>query len=40
MPMNGRYLIWIAAVALQHGLTVATRDDHYAAVEGLKFERW
>ena len=32
--------IWIAAMALQHGLTVATRDNHFQAVEGLKVEMW
>ena len=27
--------LWIAATALQHGLVLATRDDHFAAIEGL-----
>ena len=27
--------LWIAASALQHGLILATRDEHYAAIEGL-----
>ena len=27
--------LWIAAAALQHGLLLATRDDHFAAIEGL-----
>jgi len=27
--------LWIAAAALQHGLVLATRDDHFAAIEGL-----
>jgi tRNA(fMet)-specific endonuclease VapC len=32
--------IWIAAVALQHSLPLATRDDHFQAVEGLRLENW
>lgn len=32
--------IWIAALALQHDLTLATRDKHFEAVEGLKVEMW
>ena len=32
--------IWIAAIALQHGLTLATRDNHFQAVENLKVEMW
>lgn len=28
--------IWIAAQALQHNLTLDTRDDHFKKVEGLK----
>jgi tRNA(fMet)-specific endonuclease VapC len=32
--------IWIAAMALQHGLTLATRDNHFQAVEGLNIEMW
>jgi|SRR3972149_3393887 len=32
--------IWIAAVALQHGLTVVSRDGHFGEVENLKFETW
>jgi tRNA(fMet)-specific endonuclease VapC len=32
--------IWIAALALQHDLTLATRDIHFEAVEGLKIEMW
>ena len=27
--------LWIAATALQHGLVLATRADHFAAIEGL-----
>jgi len=32
--------IWIAAVALQYGLTLATRDAHFKEVEGLLVESW
>ena len=32
--------IWIAAIALQHGLTLVTRDTHFGAVEGLKTAAW
>lgn len=27
--------LWIAASALQHGLVLATRDEHFEAIEGL-----
>lgn len=32
--------IWIAACALQHDLTLVTRDRHFKYVEGLPFEAW
>jgi len=32
--------IWIAAVAMQHGLTVVSRDDHFADVTDLAREVW
>jgi tRNA(fMet)-specific endonuclease VapC len=32
--------IWIAAIALQHALTLATRDAHFEAVEGLRLAAW
>ena len=32
--------LWIAAVALQHDLTVMTRDNHFAAVSGLATVGW
>jgi tRNA(fMet)-specific endonuclease VapC len=32
--------IWIAAVAMQHGLTVVSRDGHFANVAGLPVEVW
>ncbi len=41
---NGRPIpendIWIAAIALQHGLTVATGDPHFDHVEDLLVEAW
>jgi tRNA(fMet)-specific endonuclease VapC len=32
--------VWIAALALQHSLTLITRDAHFKLVDGLKFEKW
>ena len=32
--------IWIAAAAIQHGLTLATRDDHFKEVDGLPIKNW
>ena len=32
--------IWIAAIALQHELTLATRDVHFDEVEGLELAAW
>lgn len=32
--------IWIAAVALQHGLVLVSRDSHFEHVEGLQLDRW
>ena len=32
--------IWIAAVAMQHGLVLVTRDAHFNEVESLEIERW
>jgi len=37
IPQND---IWIAAIAAQHGLTVVSRDDHFADVSGLPIEAW
>jgi tRNA(fMet)-specific endonuclease VapC len=31
---------WIAAIALQHNLTLVTRDAHFKLVDGLKVETW
>ena len=32
--------LWIAALALQHGLQLASRDGHFDYVEGLQVEAW
>ncbi|RMG56201.1 MAG: type II toxin-antitoxin system VapC family toxin [Acidobacteria bacterium] len=32
--------IWIAAIALQHDLTVATRDTHFGEITDLKVAIW
>lgn len=32
--------IWIAAIAMQHSLVVATRDKHFDEVDGLSTEEW
>jgi tRNA(fMet)-specific endonuclease VapC len=32
--------LWIAAIALQHSLTIVTRDEHFNEVDGLAVERW
>jgi tRNA(fMet)-specific endonuclease VapC len=44
LRLKGRPLpendIWIAALALQHGLTLATRDGHFQAVQGLHTASW
>ncbi len=32
--------IWIAAIAVQRGLVLATRDSDFAYVDGLAFEIW
>lgn len=37
IPINDQ---WIAAAALEHGLVVATRDGHFAEIEGLSVEAW
>ena len=31
---------WIAALALQHRLTVLSRDEHFDAIPGLRRESW
>ena len=32
--------LWIAASAVRHGLTLASRDRHFEAVAGLSLDRW
>jgi tRNA(fMet)-specific endonuclease VapC len=32
--------IWIAAVALQYGLPLATRDEHFKYLESLALKNW
>lgn len=32
--------VWIAALALQHGLTLVSRDAHFMHVDGLVLESW
>ena len=44
LRLKGRPLpendVWIAALALQHGLTLVTRDAHFQEVENLQVEAW
>jgi len=32
--------LWIAAVAIQHGLVRVSRDEHFQNLPGLEIERW
>jgi tRNA(fMet)-specific endonuclease VapC len=32
--------IWIAAVAMQHSLSLVSRDEHFANIERLNLVRW
>jgi len=32
--------IWVAAIARQHGLILASRDEHFNYVEGLQRQTW
>ena len=32
--------IWIAALAMEHGLILVTRDEHFTIIEGLKKATW
>ncbi|MEW6327120.1 MAG: type II toxin-antitoxin system VapC family toxin [Thermodesulfobacteriota bacterium] len=32
--------IWIAAIAMAHGLTLVSRDEHFKKIGGLKREVW
>ena len=44
LQVRGRPLpendIWIAAIAMQHGLTLISRDRHFEEIAGLQRERW
>jgi len=35
-----RTIFWIAAIAMQHGLTLISRDRHFEEIAGLQRERW
>ena len=37
LPAND---LWIAATAFRHGLTLVTRDQHFASIEKLSLEQW
>lgn len=32
--------LWVAATAVQHGLVLASRDEHFGEIEELQQERW
>ncbi len=32
--------IWIAAIAQQYELTVATRDNHFKAIDSISLQNW
>lgn len=32
--------IWIAALAIEHGLTLVSRDEHFKKIDGLKRDEW
>lgn len=32
--------LWIAATAIQHQLTLVSRDEHFAEIDGLSVEKW
>ena len=44
LRMRGRPLpendIWIAAIVLQHDLTLVTRDEHFNEIESLQVVAW
>lgn len=44
LRLKGRPLpendIWIAAIAVQHELTLISRDAHFSEIENLKVETW
>jgi tRNA(fMet)-specific endonuclease VapC len=44
LRLKGRPLlendIWIAAITMQHGLTLVTRDAHFQEIAGLTVQSW
>lgn len=44
LRMKGRPLpendVCIAAIAIQHNLTLVTRDEHFQEIENLRMQRW
>lgn len=32
--------VWIAALSIQHSITLATKDKHFKEIDGLVFEMW
>lgn len=32
--------VWIAALSIQHKITIATKDKHFKEIDGLNFEMW
>lgn len=44
LSMKGRPIpendIWIAAIAMQHGLSLVSRDSHFDEIDNLKVEVW
>jgi tRNA(fMet)-specific endonuclease VapC len=32
--------LWIAAIAMQHGITLVSRDVHFTEIDGLALECW
>ncbi len=37
IPQND---MWIAALAMQYGLTLVTRDTHFSSIDGLLIQAW
>jgi tRNA(fMet)-specific endonuclease VapC len=44
LKQNGKPIpendIWIAALAIQYGLTLVSRDKHFENIKELKIEKW
>lgn len=32
--------IWIASIAMEHELTIATRDEHFSKIDNVRIENW